>query len=142
MSLTLGVEVRLLRGIQAIVVRNDVSCQFGEVFLPVARKAYIPDDPFTLLDFELGDEHLLREEVAHRVRSRFSEEGTPNRQGEAALNLNRSSAIPDGYLRFHLVLPVGEALDPSHEVARLRGQRNGRRRYCCRSRRCSLGGIG
>ena len=142
MSLTLGVEVRLLRGIQAIVVRNDVSRQLGEVFLPGARKTYIPDDPSTLFDFELGDKHLLREEVGHRVRSRPSEEGTTNRQGEAALNLNCSSAIPDGYLRFHLVLPVGKALEPSHEAARLRCQRNGRQRYCCRSRRCSLGGVG
>ena len=70
MSLTLGVEVRLLRGIQAIIVRNDVSRQLGEVFLPGARKTYIPDDPSTLFDFELGDKHLLREEVGYRVRGR------------------------------------------------------------------------
>ena len=84
MSLTLRVEIRLLRGIQAIVVRNDVSRQLGEVFLPGARKTYITDDPSTLFDFELGDKHLLREEVGHRVRSRPSEEGPTNRQGEAA----------------------------------------------------------
>ena len=85
MSLTLGVEVRLLRVIQAIVVRNDVSRQLGEVFLSGARKTYIPDDPSTLFDFELGDEHLLREEVGHRVRSRPSEEGTTKCQGRPPL---------------------------------------------------------
>ena len=58
----------MLRGIQAIVVRNDVSRQLGEVFLPGARKTYITDDPSTLFDFELGDEHYFREEVGHRVR--------------------------------------------------------------------------
>ena len=97
-SLTLRVEVRLLRGIQAIVVRNDVSRQLGEVFLPVARKTYIPDDPSTLFDFELGDEHRLRDPAGHRVRSRPNEEIATNCQRDAASNLNRSSAIPDGYL--------------------------------------------
>ena len=69
------------------------------------------------LIFELGDEHLLREEVGYRVRPGPSEEGTTNRQGEAALDLNRSSAIPDGYLRFHLALPVAEASELFHEGA-------------------------
>ena len=69
-----------------------------EVFLPMARKTYIPDDPSTLFDFELGDEHRLRDPAGHRVRSRLSEEIATNRQGKAARNLNRCSAIPDGYL--------------------------------------------
>ena len=64
----------------------------------MARKPYIPDDSSTLFDFELGDEHRLRDPAGHRVRSRLSEEIATNRQGEAARNLNRSSAIPDGYL--------------------------------------------
>ena len=65
----------------------------------MARKPYIPDDPSTLFDLELGDEHRrLREPAGHRVRSRLSEEIATNRQGKAARNLNRSSAIPDGYL--------------------------------------------
>ena len=51
MSLTLRVKVRLLRGIQAIVVRNDLSRQLGEVFLPGARKTYITNDPSTLFDW-------------------------------------------------------------------------------------------
>ena len=74
------------------------SRQLGEVFLPVARKTYIPDDPSTLFDFKLGDVHRLRDPAGHRVRSRLSEEIATNRQGEAARNINRSSAIPDGYL--------------------------------------------
>ena len=32
----------------------------------MARKPYIPDDPSTLFDFELGDEHRLREPAGHR----------------------------------------------------------------------------
>ena len=64
----------------------------------MARKTYIPDDPSTLFDFKLSDEHRLRDPAGRRVRSRLSEEITTNRQGEAARNLNRSSAIPDGYL--------------------------------------------
>ena len=106
----------MLRGIQAIVVRNDVSRQLGEVFLPGARNTYITNDLSTLFDFELGDEHRFREEVGHRVRSRPSEEGTTNRQGEAALNLNCSSAIPDGYLRFHLAFPVAKTSELFHET--------------------------
>ena len=38
-----------------------VSRQLGEVFLPMARKTYIPDDPSTLFDFKLGDVHRLRD---------------------------------------------------------------------------------
>ena len=69
------------------------------MFLPVARKTDIPDDPSALFDFKLGDVHRrLREPAPHGVRSRLSEEIATNRQGEAARNLNRSSAIPDGYL--------------------------------------------
>ena len=78
------------------------SRQLGEVFLPVARKPYIPDDPSTLFDFELGDEHRLRDPAGHRVRSRPNEEIATNCQRDAASNLNRSSAISDGYFRFHL----------------------------------------
>ena len=67
------------------------SCQ-------VARKTYIPDDPSTLFDFELGGEHRLRDPAGHRVRSRPNVEIATNCQRDAASNLNRSSAIPDGYL--------------------------------------------
>ena len=91
----------MLQGIGALVVRNDVSRQLGEVFLTVARKTYIPDDPSPLFDFELGDEHRRREPAGHKVRPRLSKEIATNRQGKADRNLNRSSAIPDGYLRQH-----------------------------------------
>ena len=36
----------------------------------MARKPYIPDDPSTLFDFELGDVHRLRDPAGHRVRFR------------------------------------------------------------------------
>ena len=65
------------------------------------------------LIFELGDEHRLGDPAGHGVRSRPGKEIATNRQGEAARNLNRSSAIPDGYLRFHL------ALFPPHLWVRL-----------------------
>ena len=39
----------------------NVSRQLGEVFLPMARKPYTPDDPSTRFDFELGDVHRLRD---------------------------------------------------------------------------------
>ena len=65
---------------------------------PWRVKPIFPMNPSTLFDFELGDEHRLRDPVGHRVRSKTNEERTTNRQGDAAGNLNRSPAIPDGYL--------------------------------------------
>ena len=93
----------------------------GEVFLPGACKNYISGDPLTLFDFELCDEQLRRRPAGDRGRAWpiNIEEVTTHRQGEAALDVNRSSAIPDGYLRFHLVLPVAEPSDLFSEARRL-----------------------
>ena len=57
-------------------------------------------------------------------RSRLSEEIATNRQGKAARNLNRSSAIPDGYLRFHLALSCGRSLGaiPRRRILRRAGR--------------------
>ena len=75
--------------------RNDVSRQLWvRCSCPWRVNPIIPDDPSTLFDFELGDEHRLRDPAGHRVRSRPSKEIATNRQGEAARNLNRSSASP------------------------------------------------
>ena len=84
----------------------------------MARKTYIPDDPSTLFDFELGDEHRLRDPAGHRVRSRLSEEIATNRQGKAARNLNRSSAIQMDIFDFILLFPMAEASELFHEIDR------------------------
>ena len=64
------------------MVGEDSSRPLGEKFLFFGRKTQITTDPSATLHFDFGDAHLL----------------TPKRDGNDAANLNRLSAIFDGYL--------------------------------------------
>ena len=64
------------------MVGEDISRPLGEKFLFFGRKTQITIDPSATLHFDSGDAHLL----------------TPKRDGNDAGNLNRLSAIFDGYL--------------------------------------------
>ena len=89
---------------------SSVRCSCPWRVKPISPMTHLP-----CFDFELGDEHRLRELARHRVRSRPSEETATNRQGEAARNLNlalRQSQMD--IFDFILIFPVTEASELFH----------------------------